>query len=275
MDLPRVTSVRTPRSRDELALQPGEAFLGGGTWLFSEPQPGITGLVDLTSMGWKPLAIRDDGALRIASTCTLERLHDIPPELGGRAHPVFRQAVRSFLAGFKVWHVATVGGNLCFSVPAGPIPVLACVLDASIAIWGPDRKRRVPAAEFVTGVLENALGPGELVRAIDVPATALAARTAWRKLALSPLGRAGVFVAARLEESGRFAVAIGGSLPRPRVLDFERMPAAGELAEAVAAIGGWYEDPHGSAPWRRAMSLRLAAEVRDELAAGDGDAEAA
>lgn len=265
MDLIQVSSVRLPRSRDELALAPGEVFIGGGTWLYSEPQPTVTGVVDLMSMGWTPLEKRKGGALRIAATCTLEQLYRIPPELGGTAHPVFAQSVRAFLAGEKVWRTATVGGNLCFAVAAGPMPVLAAVLDASIRVWGPGGKRRVPAAGFVTGVTTTALGPGELVRAIDVPATALRSRVAWRKLALAPLGRAGVFVAGRREASDRFVLVVGGALPRPGVVEFERMPEPERLAEAVDALGEWYADPHGSAAWRRAMSLRLADEVRREL----------
>ncbi|AYG02810.1 FAD binding domain-containing protein [Gryllotalpicola protaetiae] len=264
MDLTQLASVRTPRSRDELALAPGEVFLGGGTWLYSEPQPGVTGVVDLMTMGWVPLERRRDGGLRVAATCTLEQLNAIRPELGGTASPVFAQAVRSLLAGAKVWRTATVGGNLCFSAPASPIPALAAVLDASIKVWGPGGKRRIAAADFVTGAGLNALEPGELVRAVDIPAAALEARVAWRRIALAPLGRAGVFVAGRREASD-LAVVVAGARARPGVLRFERMPEPGELAGAVDALGDWYADPHGSAAWRRAMAVRLAGEVRDEL----------
>ena len=61
MDLNTVTSYRFARSRDDLALAPGEIILGGGTWLFSEPQPAVTGLVDLTTMGWPDLEVTDAG----------------------------------------------------------------------------------------------------------------------------------------------------------------------------------------------------------------------
>ncbi|GAA4184744.1 FAD binding domain-containing protein [Gryllotalpicola kribbensis] len=265
MDLIQVASVRTPRSRDELALAPGEVFLGGGTWLYSEPQPAVTGVVDLMSMGWRSLERRPDGGLRIGATCTLEELHGISAELGGTARPVFAEAVRSFLAGAKVWRTATVGGNLCFAAPASPVPVLAAALDASVKVWGPGGKRRIAAADFVTGVGQTALAPGELVRAIDVPASSLAARTAWRKAALSPLGRAGVYAAGRREASGRTVIVIAGARTRPGALRFERMPEQGELADAVRDLGEWFADPHGTPAWRRAMAVRLAEDVRSEL----------
>src|SRR5437763_1889176 len=48
MDLPGLTDVRVARSRADLVLSGTVAPLGGGTWLYSEPQPHLTGLVDLT-----------------------------------------------------------------------------------------------------------------------------------------------------------------------------------------------------------------------------------
>jgi len=40
MDLNTVTVIARPRSPDEIKLfAEGDAYLAGGTWLFSEPQP--------------------------------------------------------------------------------------------------------------------------------------------------------------------------------------------------------------------------------------------
>ena len=51
MDLNSVTSVDRPTTRAELAgFGPGAAWLGGGTWLFSEPQPNTTRLIDLDGL---------------------------------------------------------------------------------------------------------------------------------------------------------------------------------------------------------------------------------
>ena len=38
MDLDTIGTYRYARRRADLVLEPGERFLGGGTWLFSEPQ---------------------------------------------------------------------------------------------------------------------------------------------------------------------------------------------------------------------------------------------
>src|SRR5690606_35902677 len=73
MDITTVTSFRRARTRAELSLGPGETMIAGGTWLMSEPQPGITGFVDLTTMNWPDLEVHD-AALRIGATCTIARL---------------------------------------------------------------------------------------------------------------------------------------------------------------------------------------------------------
>jgi len=47
MDLNTVTEVARPASREEIApWRAGDAWLAGGTWLFSEPQPAVRRLVD-------------------------------------------------------------------------------------------------------------------------------------------------------------------------------------------------------------------------------------
>ena len=58
---------------DGAAWRAGDAWLGGGTWLFSQPQPGVTRLLDLASFGWPPLT-QTAGGLEIAATCTLAEL---------------------------------------------------------------------------------------------------------------------------------------------------------------------------------------------------------
>ena len=88
MDLPTLTEVRLPASRADLdALSETVLPLGGGTWLFSEPQDHLTGLVDLTTLGWTPWEARADGGLSVAATCTIAQLVAIPPRPGGGRSP--------------------------------------------------------------------------------------------------------------------------------------------------------------------------------------------
>lgn len=248
MDLITVRDVRVPRTRDELVFGEGDRPLGGGTWLYSEAQPGLVGLVDLMGLGWPPLTVTDDG-LEIAATCTLAQLlaFDAPPEW--TAWPLVGQCVNSLLASFKIWNLATVGGNVCTSLPAGSLTALLVGLDGTAHIWGsPDRT--VPVIDFVTGNRSNVLGHGEVLRSLHIPLSSLTARTGFRRIALSPLGRTGTLVTARTTPDGLAFGITGGTLRPHDSLDTD----------------DWFTDAHGAADWRRAMSTLFVRELTEELA---------
>lgn len=254
MDLITVQSARVARERSDLALAPGEVVVGGGTWLYSEPQE-ATGVVDLLGMGWEPVS-RDSEYLVIAATCTVETLRGLGT--------FFEQCADSLLASWKIQRIATVGGNIATSLPAGPMTALAVALDATLVLWTATSERRVPAAAFVTGVRTNILEPGEVIRAIEIPLASLE-RTAFRRIALSPLGRTGTLVTGRRDASGLTVLTVTGGTTRPHRLAFDAPPSAAEVAASVDGIDDWYRDAHGSPDWRRAMSLAFAEEIRQEL----------
>lgn len=256
MDLIDVQQVRVAATRDDLHFGATEIPLGGGTWLFSEPQPGVTGMVDLTGLDWEPM-VETPAGLSISATCTIARLAD-------HHHPLFAQCANSLLASFKIWNVATVGGNICVSLPAGSMTSLSTALDAEAVIWSATSERRMPVAEFVTGVQANRLEPDEVLRSIEIPAAALAERTGFRRIALSPLGRSGALVIAR--RGAGFLLSVTAATPRPYVLRFEGLPTADELRAAVDGIDDWYLDAHGTPDWRHAMTALFAEELREELA---------
>jgi CO/xanthine dehydrogenase FAD-binding subunit len=268
MDLIGVREVRMAAERGDLVFAADEIPLGGGTWLFSEEQPGLGGLVDLTGLGWEPLIEQPDGGLTIAATCTLTELRAHPPRTGRAAHPLFAVAVDALLGSWKIHRFATVGGNICLALPAGPMTSLTAGLDGVGVIWTPDGgERRVPIVSLVTGVVETVLTHGEVLRAVELPASTLAARVAHRRISLAHLGRSGAFVIARLDADGPFVVTITAATPRPYQLRFPALPGADELAAGIDELVGseWYDDPHGAPDWRRAMSLRFAEECRVEL----------
>ncbi|MBC9734985.1 FAD binding domain-containing protein [Nocardioides marmotae] len=253
MDLPGVTSFRRPIGRADLRLAPGETLLAGGTWLFSEPQPGTTGLVDLTTLGWPAVELLGDGALRIGATCTIAELVASP--LLGPLGPLARSAADAFLLSFKVQHAATVGGNIALALPAGAMTSLTAGLGGIALVWTPDGgERREPVAELVRGVGATSLAPGEVIRAVDVPPSALAARAAFRRMSLAPHGRSSAVVVGVGDR-----VTVTAATTRPVVLDADR------LEEGLAAVDCWYDDPHGAPDWRAAVTATLAREVVREL----------
>src|SRR5215469_9559506 len=175
-----INSVAEFAPADRAAWRPGDAWLGGGTWLFSQPQPGTSRLLDLTAFGWPSLTETADG-LEIAATCTLAELARWRPRENWPAARLMRQCCDALLGSFKVQNIATVGGNICLSLPAAPMIALAAALDGTATLRAPERRtREIPVAEFVTGDGPNVLAPGELLRAVRLPAAALRARTAFR-----------------------------------------------------------------------------------------------
>lgn len=315
MDLD-IDGVRIARERADLALRPGERLLAGGTFLYSEPIPAdVTGLVDLLGLGWEPWTMSDGGpgpgsdgssglgaagpgragepgsaGLEVAATCTIAMLRDRAAAEAER-YPGLRlvaPCVSAFLLSFKVAHTATVGGNLCLGLPAGPMVALFAALDATAEIWTPGGgSRTVPVADLITGPGTTTLADGEVLRALRVPPEGLAARTAARKLSLTELGRsavlvtgaagppgsgtarvdaasAGTAVAAEVPARGTARLVVTASVPCPLVLTVRAGDHAA-LDAALDRITDWYDDPHGAPDWRAAMTRRLAHEVLEEL----------
>jgi CO/xanthine dehydrogenase FAD-binding subunit len=263
VDLPGITEVAPARLG---AWRAGDAWLAGGTWLFSEPQPSLSRLLDLQAFGWPALRAGPDG-LEIAATCTLAELARLRAPQWPAAG-LIGQCCNALLGSFKVWNMATVGGNLCLALPAGPMISLASALDGQCEIWAPDGSvRHVPAAEFVTGPGRCVLRPGELLRSVHLPARALAGTTAFRQFSLSPLGRSAAVVIGRRAAGGSLVVTVTAATTRPVQLRFAAFPAPGELRAAMAAAEPqWHDDVHGLPAWREAVTGQLMLEVLDELA---------
>ncbi|AOT02614.1 FAD binding domain-containing protein [Arthrobacter sp. U41] len=291
MDMNTIEAV--VRTADPSDWRAGDAWLAGGTVLFSygsfafgaEP---LRRLLDLGSTGWPAITVSEAG-IELAATCTVAELYALPAGDTGRTHAaawpaleLIRPCCDSFVASFKVWNMSTVGGNLCTSLPAGPMISLCAALDGVAAVLGPGGARRtVPVAQFVTGNGRNCLAPGELLRIIHLPASALASRVAFRRLSLSNLGRSGVLLIGRLDAGGGLVLTVTAATQRPVQLRLAAptgtsagaatSPAA--LAEALdAAIpdGLYHDDIHGLPDWRKDMTYRLAEEIRAELAAPAG-----
>src|SRR5712691_10020412 len=270
MDLNTITEVAHPKTRAQLPVwTAGDAWLAGGTWLFSEPQAHLKRLIDLTDLKWPALTIGEHG-LTIAATCTVAQLDALacPPEW--TASPLINQCCRAFLASFKIWKTATVGGNICMSLPAGPMISLTSALDGVCTIWQADGgERRIPASEFVTGDQRNVLQPGDLLRQIDVPLASLKRRSAFRQISLTPVGRSAALLIGSVASVGAFLLTVTASTRRPVRLSFAKMPTADELREAIflrITDDRYHDDVHGKPEWRKHMTLRLAEEIRSELA---------
>ncbi len=269
LDLNTIEAIELPRNRNGLApWRAGDAWLGGGTWLFSEQQPQLRRLIDLSGMGWPPLVVTETG-LEIAATCTIADLDAaILPE-AWTAAPLIGQCCRALLASFKIWNMATVGGNICMALPAGAMTSLTAALDGVGTIWMPDgQDRHMPIVDFVTGANTTALQPGEVLRRIDIPAEALRRRTAFRQTSLTTHGRSGALLVGTRAPGGGFTLTVTASTPRPIQFRFDAVPDATRLAAAIEQAippAAYYDDMHGRPDWRRHITLLHAEQIRREL----------
>jgi CO/xanthine dehydrogenase FAD-binding subunit len=269
MDLNTITGVAQPETREQLPVwTAGDAWLAGGTWLFSEPQVHLTRLVDLAGLKWPALTI-GERELSIAATCTVAQLDALACPPDWLAAPLINQCCRAFLASFKIWKTATVGGNLCMSLPAGPMISLTAALDGVCTIWKADGgEQKIDVADFVTGNQRNVLATGDLLRSIDIPLAALKRRSAFRQISLTPVGRSAALLIGSIDSEGAMALTVTASTVRPVRLSFAAIPQASELREAILQRipdALYHDDVHGKPEWRKHMTLRLAEELRGEL----------
>jgi CO/xanthine dehydrogenase FAD-binding subunit len=271
MNLNTITDLKRPTSATEIThWRDGYAWLAGGTWLFSEPQFSTDTLIDLERLSWPSLRASPDG-LAIAATCRIAELYRFtgPPEW--TAIPLFRECCNALLASFKIWNEATVGGNICMSLPAGAMISLTVALEATYTLWpraAPPRE--VPGIDFVTGNHTNILQPGELLRSIRLPSAALSKRFAFRRMSLTHLGRsAALIIGTRSPNMDDLVITITAASPRPIQLRFAQAPSAAELRRAIdehISADGYFDDVHGSADYKRHLTPYFAEQIRAELA---------
>ncbi len=258
MDMNTIES--TIRTTDPGCWRPGDAWLAGGTVLFSYGSTVLRRLLDISAAGWAPITVSEAG-LELAATCTIAELYDLPlraqtppqPDDPAQVHllaqwpalVLIRQCCDSFVASFKIWNMSTVGGNLCTALPAGPMTSLTAALDGIARVWTVSGGSRAVAVEdLVIGDGVTSLAPGELLRSITVPAAALRARTAFRRLSLSNLGRSGVLLIGRRDEDGAFVLTVTASTKRPVKLRFA--PPSPRASSSPASSTGASSSPASS-----------------------------
>lgn len=261
------------------ALAGGASVIAGGTdWYparLGRPLP--RDILDVTGLPGFAGIVRDDGGWRIgaATTWTQVLRADLPPSFDG-----LKAAARK-VGSVQIQNAGTVGGNLCNASPAadGMPPLLT--LDAVVRVVGPEGRRDVPLAAFVTGVRQTDLGPGELVESLFIPDPGGAGSSFVKLGARKYLVISIVMVAAVVRvEAGRIAearVAVGACSPVARRLTeleaalIDRNP--GEIDELVVpeALSGLapIADVRGSAEYRMEAVAEL---VRRAIADAAGEA---
>jgi carbon-monoxide dehydrogenase medium subunit len=94
----------------------------------------------------------------------------------------------------------TIGGSLAHADPAADWATVMMLLGAEVLIAGPAGRRRVPMREFMKGAFSTALGPADVVEAVEI-------------VKHSPEARWGYYKVCR--KAGEFPDAIGAALFDP------------------------------------------------------------
>jgi CO/xanthine dehydrogenase FAD-binding subunit len=241
--IPTTQDYARPDSLPEaLALVAGGGWrvLAGGTDLYPATQTQVLAgpILDITALADLRGIATQQGGLCIGACTTWAEIvaADLPPAL----HMLQQAAVE--VGGRQIQTAGTIGGNLCNASPAadGVPPLLA--LDAEVEIAGPGGTRRLPLSAFLTGPRRTALGLGEILTGVTIPAQALAGRSAFLKLgARRHLVISIAMVAARVVAQGgrvaQVALAVGAcSAVAVRLPGVEAALAGASLDQAAARI---------------------------------------
>ena len=183
--------------------------------------------------------------------------------------------------GGEICHVAPQGKR-CHAAYSGDLAPVLLVMQAQIAVAGPDGVRRVPLAQLYRedGVCHLTLACGELVAEVIVPMPAPGMRVGYRKARVRgaidfPL--AGVAMALRMDERrvGELHVALTGTNSQPLQLagtaEMRGAPADEALAERVGKLVQRQASPQRTtvtaSHYRRQVAAALARRLLAELAA--------
>ena len=236
-----------------LAADDGARALAGGQTLVNvmKARAGSPdALIDLAHIDeLKGIELAADGTLTIGAMTTYT---EIVSSSEARARPILGE-VCAQIADVQVRNRGTLGGNVCTNDPTNHLPPLLVALDARLTIRGAGGERTVSASEFFLGVYMTAVGQGELLTSITIPA---GRGDGFAAVTLGVEGTCIVSAAASLNGGAR--VALGCVDAVPVLLE----PASADADAVRAAVRAAQLDPpsdvHASSEYRTHLAEVLA-----------------
>jgi carbon-monoxide dehydrogenase medium subunit len=173
----------------------------------------------------------------------------VPDPTGGALPGVARA-----IAYRAVRNRGTIGGSLAHADPAADWISCLAAIGAEVLLAGPAGRRAVAAGEFMTGVFQPALGPGEVIEAVRIPRLTREARWGFYKIS---------------RKTGEMAQAIGAVLHDPARGILRAVIGATEsvpivFSDAAALFGG-----NPEAGLARAYDAHAAARALDDAGMAD------
>jgi carbon-monoxide dehydrogenase medium subunit len=243
-----------------LASNDGARALAGGQTLINVMKARAASpdmLVDLNGLeALRGIELAGDGTLTIGVMTTYTELMD---SAEAKARPILGE-VCATIADVQVRNRGTIGGNVCSNDPTNHLPPLMVAVGARMTIASGSGEREVPAEEFFLGVYMTAVGPGELLTRITIPA---GKKDGFAAVTLGADGTCICNAAATVDGNVRVALGCVDAVPVLLVAD-----SADEIPEAVRAAD--LEPPsdvHATSDYRRHLAAVLATRAAREAAA--------
>jgi carbon-monoxide dehydrogenase medium subunit len=175
-----------------------------------------------------------DGALVVGAGVCHADIEDgrVPDVAGG-----LLRRVAAGIAYRAVRNRGTIGGSLAHADPAADWPPVMIALGAELDIASARGRRRITAADLVTGVLATVLEPDEMIEAIRIPRAPSELRWGHYKIAAKPgdFAESLAVVVVRKNGAGARAVLAGRS-QTPLLLP--------ETGHAIVGVRAWSSDQH-------------------------------
>lgn len=224
-------------------------------------------LVDLNGVTeLSGIVVRDD-RLRIGAMTRQRELEF--SEIVAQRCPLLKEAL-THVGHRQTRNRGTIGGSLSHFDPSAEQPAVCAAHDAVIEIASSDGMRRVPFVEFGLDFMTTAVGPDEVLSAIELPLWSPGHGWGFHEFARRRGDFAIVASAALIERDGsgriaRASVTLAGTgtgplrLPRLEQALVGMMPEADALAEAAALAGeiDAVSDIHASGDYRRHLARVL------------------
>jgi carbon-monoxide dehydrogenase medium subunit len=182
-------------------------------------------IVDIAGLSELKQAERSGDELVIGACITHGDIED------GRIPDVTRgamQRVAGAIAYRAVRNRGTIGGSLSHADPAADWISALSALGAKVTLRSLAGVRDLSIEDFVTGALESALQPGEIVEAVRVPAMARSARWGYVKACRKPGDFARAIAAVLIDPDLETARAVIGALEAAPIM----------LGDAASLFGG-------------------------------------
>jgi carbon-monoxide dehydrogenase medium subunit len=208
-------------------------LLGGGTWVVPELSRGDSRprrIIDLRRAGLGAIE-RAGSGLRIGATVTYADLLASP--LVAELAPMLHVVAAAVTGGWTIRNQGTAGGAVAAARPQSDLPAALVACGARAVVRDHAGERSVPVIELFAGPMRTALGPAEVLTALELPGlTADRTGHGYAKLRRGagswPIATAAATVTLADGRPSDVMLALGAVAATPLLVDVSEVLAAGQ-----------------------------------------------